>query len=422
MKRPMLKKEDTKQGVASLYAVVFATILFGVITVSFTKIIISETIQSSNDDLSQSAYDAALAGVEDAKAVINRYYECLNAHGAGGCNAYNLFDNDNDCSDGFPLAEKLYGFDGEVLIQESGAASGGDGGSYDQAYTCVLVSDKTPDYRGTLTSDTRTKVIPLSVNNGTSNSTNLSEVATVQFSWYSSLNQGSNMVINGTSTSNFSGKDGGLLPDATNILVPPVIQLTLIKTNGGSVNLNDFHQENNTNESVNSTLVFAPSTATTKAEKAISWTDIDSAGSTHTDDTTSNIHVVQTVDCGSSAEFACTVNLQVNGKLHTGDNAILVASLPYGDAYTDFAVKLLKADDTIINFQGAQISVDSTGRTNQLFRRVESRLDPADLFFPYPQYALEIDGTGEDATIKKNFWVTANCWTEQATCNNNGDL
>ena len=56
-----------RKGAASLYVVIFATILFGVITLSFIRIILSESSQTSNDDLSQSAYDSALAGVEDAK-------------------------------------------------------------------------------------------------------------------------------------------------------------------------------------------------------------------------------------------------------------------------------------------------------------------------------------------------------------------
>ena len=67
---------STKKGAASLYVVIFATILFGVITLSFIRIILSESNQSSNDDLSQSAYDSALAGVEDAKIAVNRYYQC----------------------------------------------------------------------------------------------------------------------------------------------------------------------------------------------------------------------------------------------------------------------------------------------------------------------------------------------------------
>ena len=73
----MLRRDETKKGMASLYVVLFATILFGVITLSFVRIIISEVIQSSNDDLSQSAYDSALVGVEDAKIAVNRYYQCL---------------------------------------------------------------------------------------------------------------------------------------------------------------------------------------------------------------------------------------------------------------------------------------------------------------------------------------------------------
>ena len=63
---------ESKKGVASLYAVVFATILFGVITLSFVRIILSEARQSDDDELSQSAYDSALAGVEDAKRAVNK--------------------------------------------------------------------------------------------------------------------------------------------------------------------------------------------------------------------------------------------------------------------------------------------------------------------------------------------------------------
>ncbi len=100
-------------------------------------------------------------------------------------------------------------------------------------------------------------------------------------------------------------------------------------------------------------------------------------------------------------------------------------SLPYGDTVTDFATTLYGNDGKPIKFVGVQISVDSTGRTNQLVRRVESRLDPADLFFPYPQYEIEATGGADDA-IKKNFWITANCWYQQpgkgGSCNNNGEL
>ena len=119
-------------------------------------------------------------------------------------------------------------------------------------------------------------------------------------------------------------------------------------------------------------------------------------------------------------EFACEVNL-TGLNLPAGGNAMLVVSMPYGDLVTDFAVTLQKSDGSSINFENVQVSVDSTGRANQLLRRVETRLDPADIFFPYPQYEIELGDTGDD-TLSKYFWITANCWTERGTCANNGSL
>lgn len=100
---------------------------------------------------------------------------------------------------------------------------------------------------------------------------------------------------------------------------------------------------------------------------------------------------------------------------------MLVVSLPYGDIVTDFAVTLKDAEGNIIPFENVQVSVDSTGRANQLLRRVETRLDPADIFFPYPQYEVELSGTDEESLLKY-YWITANCWTDKGTCANNGRL
>lgn len=422
MKSLRLFKNHTKKGVASIYVVVFATILFGVVTLSFTRIILSEASQSSNDDLSRSAYDAALAGVEDAKLIVNKYYECLQTPGAA-CDDYNVFGDDN-CEDGFALAEKLYGVDGEVFIQESSNSTDKDNPAADQAYTCVLVSDITPDYRGTLTSDTRTKVIPIQIvgSGATTIADSGKKLGRITFSWYSDLNQGAN-----ASTHNFKTTNGSAsFPNANDKTIPPTIQLTLIKT-PKNIDLNSFHSENNEGGVVYSTMVFLPSGEDSNTpELTLTPEEIRDAGNASTGSTTST-NAPFTLACTHSREFACVVNLDVNGIVATDGNLLLIASLPYGDAYTDFAVSLSSEKDdkdnrSPISFKGAQISVDSTGRTSNLFRRVETRLDPADLFFPYPQFALESGGTGSDDSIKKNFWVTANCWTERGTCpNNNGD-
>lgn len=432
-KKPNLK---TKRGVASLYVVIFATILFGVITVSFTRIILSEATQSSNDDLSQSAYDSAMAGVEDAKVAVNNYHKCVQEKGAAQCENKNVFSgreqHDDDCSQGFPLAKVLYGtnFTGEVKIQESGQTNSET--FVDQAYTCVIISDITPDYRGTLTSDTRTRVVPLAVNGSGINSEEIGQVSKVKFSWYSELNQGSNIEFSLAGYDDES--EAWVLPDYTGRTTPPAMQITLIKASA-TADLSNFWNSDNNSEVLYSSLLLLPADGD-KVVSSISKSTIAGAGNVISSYNKDN-HKPFGVECASGYEFVCNIDLEVadgTGRLlNNGDNVFLVVNMPYGDAFTDFKVELAKTNEagveSKINFQGSQISVDSTGRTNQLYRRVEARLDAADIFFPYPEFELSsTDGGGTN--IEKNSWVTSNCWHSWYTkdgwssgaCDNNGTV
>ncbi len=412
----------TKRGATSIYIVVFATILFGVVTLSFVRIMLSEASQSSNDDLSQSAYDSAMAGVEDAKIAVNAYYKCLSE--GGSCDSKNVITkhpDDPSCDQDFVLGEILHGMPdkSEVPIISTSASINGETDSSDQAYTCVIISDVTPDYRGTLTSDTRTKVIPISVpRDGVTtsyDSANLNEVFYIDFSWYSELNRGALQKGSYITNDKFA--------DANHTTIPPTIQLTFIKVAQGHLNLNELRAaDSDAGSVINSTMVLLPAyvaSGSTASVTSIASNQILSYGQISSTDSP------VLVTCGDD-EFACTARLEVNGlNLREGDNVFLVASLPYGDSMSDFAVTLRRQDETAVKFHGVQISVDSTGRTNQLFRRVETRLDPADLFFPYPQYAIELGGDGGESLSKK-FWITANCWYNQpdngGPCANNGNV
>ncbi len=390
---------SSKKGVASLYVVIFATILFGVITLSFIRIILSESSQSSNDDLSQSAYDSALAGVEDAKIAVNRYYQCINNGGNPDSCGFNTLFGGN-CDD-FKLKGYLgYNYDGEVLIQES------DSNNSDQAYTCVILSNIVSDYRSTLTSDTRTRVVPLGIG-----AAELANVKTVEFRWYSE--------INGTEFKNLN--HNGSLGDINNATTPPTISLTLLKT-PANFNLNDFNNSTSMNYS---TMILLPSEeGDSKAINALSQNEISLAG--NSDKSANGAPIANApyrIKCTHS-EFACTLTLGTDTSplsFDAGGNAMLIVSLPYGDIVTDFAVTLKDAKGNVIPFENVQVSVDSTGRANQLLRRVESRLDPADIFFPYPQYEVELSGTNEESLLKY-YWITANCWTDLGACPNNGRL
>ncbi len=395
-----LSYSNTKQGVASLYVVIFATILFGVITLSFIRIILSEASQSSNDDLSRSAYDSALAGVEDAKIAVNKYFACMSEPGKtkSDCEYSSLFGG---TCDNFNLKNYLYkdslGPDvTEVKVQES------ESNNSDQAYTCVILRDEVEDYRTTLSSDTRTKVVPLGVD-----SSELGKIGSVQISWYSENN--------GTVFSNLNTHNGNLA-NAQDATIPPAVTATLIRADD-NINLSNYN--NSTDGAHYSSMLFLPTDQDgSEISNEIPNSTIIKAGNSNDANKPFQVH------CSHDSDFACTVKLTgLDGSFSAGGSAFLVLALPYGNANTDFRVTLFDKDNQPINFKGVQISVDSTGRANQLYRRVETRLDPADTFFPYPEYELDLgSNSGQDA-MAKSFWITTNCWTEKGYCGrNNGEI
>ena len=391
----------SKKGVASLYVVIFATILFGVITLSFIRIILSESQQTNNDDLSQSAYDAAMAGVEDAKLAVNRAYQ------NGGNLSSLIGGNCGDSGSTFKLKSYLYGSEpGEVKIQDTTSKGNGT----EQAYTCVILSNTNDDYRSTLTSDNRTKVVPLGIG-----SEKLSSVASIEISWYSEEN--------GLNFKNPYPNEKKLQTRG-NTSTPPVLSVGLLRTDK-TINLNSFNTSDDPNYG---SMLFLPTfqvnsiPPASDAVNSLSTSAVNNAGKS------SEPNSPYLVKCSKGDQFACKMSLGGGtdsimkiGSNNYAENALLIISMPYGDTMTDFQVVLRDSSGGVIPFVNVQISVDSTGRANQLVRRVETRLDPADLFFPYPEYEVELTG-GEEDSFKKNFWITANCWTDQGTCDNNGSV
>ena len=101
-----MQKIRTKTGAASFYIVAFTTLLLSVIVVGFITIVLSEMARTANNDLSQSAYDSALAGVEDAMVAILNYQSCINqgatetiptASGQVTCGEIIYYMNHADC-------------------------------------------------------------------------------------------------------------------------------------------------------------------------------------------------------------------------------------------------------------------------------------------------------------------------------------
>ena len=105
-----------------------------------------------------------------------------------------------------------------------------------------------------------------------------------------------------------------------------------------------------------------------------------------------------------SAYYACKATIllpQAIGQNDAKRNAYLRLSSLYGTG-NNFRIQLFN-NATQVNFAGVQAIVDSTGRANDQFRRVQSRVELDGSAFPYPEAAVEVTGN-----LCKTFLVTDN--------------
>ena len=468
----------TRKGAASIYIVIFTTTLLGIIALSFVRIMLAESLRTTNYSLSQSAYNSALAGIEDAKIVLLRYQSCINNNSfkAGGgkssnCDAYKtLFSDANaayktsqDCNAVGKLLHPSQKNNGEeTLIQTRDTY---DTGTIDQAYTCVKIAAYTEDFLATLNAKTPTKLIPLrSDSQDIQNSINRIQVQWFDDQNYHDTTDGNGYLKSGYSgfwktgdDSDFKGKivsnkgdyskttaaDLGNIFTGTGKIVPPAIQVTMIQTTG-TFTMDQFYASegiSDTSRTNRGTLLLRPTTNTDiKASRQI---NDSSAGGNHSNVLPQNalaysanksFNTPMDVICnpGSSSwgSYACSADFYLpkpmGGDTRNMSTSFLAVSLPYGGPQTDISVKMYKCIDPtkpinakvgstneinceVVYFANVQPMVDSTGRANDLFRRVESRIELADTNFPIANYALAMTDPSNSTGIVKDYYVTKNC-------------
>ena len=400
----MKTKLKTKKGAASIYVVVMATLLLSVITVAFIRLIIRESQKSTNDELAQSAYDSALAGVEDAKTALKKYHKneiSAATMFSSSCNAFahdiNQVEEDFD-GDGTP--------DG-VKIKES--QDGSD--TIVQYYTCVTLSNTLKDYRSYLDESTTTRIIPL-------RSGRASEVAALRISWFSEDD-------GDFSSLTYSDADS-FTPKGRTEHTPPVISAQIIQTDQ-IYNLSQFDTSSGVGTNRGTVFLVPAKTGTNSV-----GSDVVIKSNTHQQE-----NDPQKIKCfhgsGSKPEFACEATIGVPPTVSGSTNRLedtffLVLSLTYRSPKTNFSVQMLDASGNPIDFKDVQISIDSTGRANDMYSRVETRVIFFD-DFTLPEYAVQATGTEDDA-IKKDFYVTKDCWVTKTDtsgnwgvqeCNNSGE-
>ncbi len=403
-----------QSGAVSLFVVIFATLLITVVTVSFLRLMISDQNRASNNDLSQSAYDSAQSGVEDAKRVLLRYRNICNENGQAACDALATQINAADCNQALRIGDVVSGSDtttgaggqvGEVKIQQT--SSNGDA-SLDQAYTCVKISLLTDDYLGSLSAG-ESKLVPL-VAKSSDGSTDFDKV-TVE--WFSTEDIGK-----GTSGANTVSLDVLKQPEPLTTNWPsnrPSVLRTQLMQFGGSFTLGGFDATTNSGESNANTLFLYPTSGVSASSESFTSRDSRTKNATGDIPVKQNSETPLSVHCEasiSSGGYACKQTFTMPTPIDGGNRTAFLRLTPMYNA-SHFRVTMTK-NGNAVQFNGVQPEIDSTGRANDLFRRVSSRVDIIDTSFAYPDGAVDVGNCG---SLCKDFSVTDTVYIAPAnTC------
>jgi len=395
-----MSKQKTRKGMASIYVVVFVTMLIGIITLSFLRIMLSESGRTEKSTLSDSALNSAMAGVEDAKGILAQYDQCeaLNDTTSATCmTVRQIIDDKDGCNLGTEASS-------EEAVGISGADNRGD--ITDQAYTCVNISVD-GNFKGRAISDTDpVLVVPLRVKGGDANI-----VDSVDITWsksdnevFPSLPSEYTANINKRMTSGVLGQKGVMNDDEPTKVNG--LKVTLIQS-GADYNINSFYAASG-NQTNRSTLTIVPSHSDVAAEGSASFSDqlfVKAAGKTYNAPLRAN--------CLDS-DVMCSVHLGIPdpiGGNRIQDTFFLVISRLYSQpTIEDITITMLDSSGNEVDFHNVQPIIDATGRAGNLMRRVEVRLNP-DYSSLVPLSELTVDGD-----LSKQFFVTKNCINGTEEC------
>ena len=371
-----------ERGAVSIFIVIFTALLVTIVTTSFVQIMLRNQQQASDNDLSQSAYDSAMAGVEDAKRALVRLKKCQLSP-SEECSAF--ISQLATGPDGWTSGCEVLGAVGiadfqsdkhEVMVGEE---------SLNQAYTCVKIKVKTEDYEGSLSTGHQSVVVPLIPADADTN-----DIERVRISWFKS----DDLPVGQTNPTYNTAPV--LIPysewDET---TPPMMRTQLIQFNRGSINLDEF------DEGAARTRLLYPTVIG------------DRPGSDNFVDDTRRLGPKSLTEGGCRPNFgyggyACSVEIALPPMPagETREAYLHLAGIYVKPQGVHYKVEMLGAGVGNIGgrflFDNVQPEVDSTGRASDLFRRVKANVDVYSDDVPdrYPEAALSAHN------ICKEFFIT----------------
>lgn len=365
------------RGGVSMFIVVVTTTLIALITASFLRLQVRDQQMASTQDLSQSSYDSAQAGVEDAKRFMDRYYRDCSIANRDSANCKKISDA---LSKSLDSCNALGGFVGATSGETQIQSSSGGGSDLNQAYTCLKIKKNSPDFLGE-TSNDQARTIPLR---------GVSPFNKVRISWHTKRNGSNNEAITLDSTPSPRLKKVG---DWGNR--PAVIKAQFYGyRNGGS--LDDLNTNFSDDGHGIDEQIYYPIGSSVSSFTRVKLPNNKRSGSNITNQVTP-------VVCNNNfnSVYACSLEVVIGSDINSAKVESYLRLTPlYKQA--EFKIELMK-DDKVIDFDGVQPIVDSTGRANDQFRRVESRLEMAGNDLPLPDFAVQQEG---NTPLCKNFYVT----------------
>ena len=375
-------KSQFKKGAVSLYVVIFATLLISVITVSFMRIMLTGQRQAMNADLSQSAYDSALAGVEDAKVALLRFADaCPNGADPDGSPVCAAFNGTN--CDAIQIATGQGNVGEEVIVQQN--ETDDRSAALQQAYTCVTINPHPTDYIS-VAQPGESILVPLSLMEG--------GLASIDLSWFTRTDNNNNNNLGTANITNVNalgelfsvdrwdnrGRHTGRNPSLMRV------QIIQVANNGWAAS--DFGRYDD--QARQGTLFLYPSTAgTANAHPTpIPWLNA------RYPIVTIQPRTVRCLDSFSEGEeYACRARIPI--PTNSGNMMTFVRITSFYHPST-FRIEPRNSDGNLLRFRDAQAVVDSNGRANNLHRRVEARVElgGSPLF---PEFAVDLDGSGDGA-------------------------
>jgi len=369
----------------------FTALIISVITVSFTQLMIRNSQQALDNDLAQRAYDSAMAGVEDAKRllIVARDCDAVNTtRDPATCGAYKTAIANKKCS----------------TIQDSGLAASSQSevqvGNADdnQAYTCVKIETQPDSVHFTVAGDS-SATIPLKAADKFQN---------IYIKWFKkpkNISESGRATCPGgssditTTLSSCPTRMTGSIPALPNTATwnsggttPPILRVQYIPPSG--------YPETDGNQKEVATRFLYPSTKLTSS----------GIGMQPADRQTPFNDVIQEVSCRYSADTGvCEAMLNIN---ETTDGYLQIATI-YNSADFEVSLHANSPAGNVVKFDGVQPTVDSTGRADNLYRRVKADVQLSPVAIAYPG-AINLRGD-----LCKAFFVTNNGgdFSEDSPCN-----